>query len=123
MGKTSEKTSKKEKHHKDKDGEKKNEKKKKKELKLPVEFSFGARVEILSHEVESMCSRKGLSLGAFKATDSPRKRVMIAVKLEGKRRKGASVDVSFISSISHLRKVCYADCIIVYSLFSHPIPL
>lgn len=78
---------------------------KKKELKLPPEFALGARVEILEHEVESMRSRKGLSLGAFKATDSPRKRVMIAVKLEGIKKKGSSVDVSFVSSVPHLRKV------------------
>jgi hypothetical protein len=60
-----------------------------------------------------MCSRRGLSLGTFKATDSPRKRVMIAVKLEGKRKKGSSVDVSFIATVNHLRKVLPRKVIVI----------
>lgn len=106
MPKSPEKPSKKEKH-KDKDkGEKehKKDKKKKGEPKLPVKFPLGARVEILSHEIESMCSRRGMSLGTFKPTDSPRKRIQVAIKLEGKRKKGATVDVNFISPIPHLRQ-------------------
>jgi len=78
--------------------------KKKGDDKLPVEFALGARVEILSHEVESMCSRRGMSLGTFKHTKSPRKRVQVAIKLEGKRKKGATVDVNFISTVPHLRQ-------------------
>jgi hypothetical protein len=97
---------KKEKKDKDKDKEEKQiiKKKKKGPPRLPPEFALGARIEIIRHDLESMVAKRGISLGEFKVTDTPRKRVTIAMKLEAPLKKGSTVDTSKIEGASSVAR-------------------
>ncbi len=69
-------------------------KQKKKTVALPSEFVMGARVEILEHVIESMVLKRGICLGSSKISTTPRKRLMVCIKLEAPIKKGAAVDTS-----------------------------
>jgi hypothetical protein len=105
--KEKEKKEKDKKEKKEKDAAEKAEKKEKKNKKkgpprLPPEFVLGARVEITSHDLASMVSKRGISLGEFKTTDTPRKRVRIAVKLEAPLKKGWLACIAFHVFMLHV---------------------
>jgi hypothetical protein len=81
-------------------------KKKKKLNGLPPQLALGARVEITHHCISSMAGARGVSLGTFTITTTPRKRALLAVKLAGPHRKGSTVDVDAVSTVTHHRQVC-----------------
>lgn len=95
---------------KSKEPSKDKEKKPKKKV-VPSEFVLGARVEVVSHEVDSMILKRGLCLGTSSVTKTPRKRLMVAVKLEAPMKKGSVVDTSSISRVPYQRQasVCTSN--------------
>jgi hypothetical protein len=79
--------------------------KKKKFNGLPPTLVLGARVEITQHYISSMAGARGVSLGTYQTTTTPRKRMLVAVKLAGPHRKGTTVDVDNVSVVGHHRQV------------------
>jgi len=95
----------------DKTDKKKDKDKKKKKghehHTLPLNLALGARVEIIEHDISSMVGKRGISMGSAKETDTPRKRLLVAVKLEGPHKKGSTVDTDVISTVSYHRQVTH----------------
>jgi hypothetical protein len=78
---------------------------------LSRSLALGARVEVTEHEISSMVGKRGVSMGAAKATDTPRKRLLVAVKLEAPHRKGATVDTDVVSTLPYHRQRAFAGTV------------